>query len=200
MRVRFERPIGGFALAALAAALLTGCGSAKTGDGTFHPSGADSSADPAASSPATSSLAAPAPSAMTDQEFTKTVLDAYRAYQKAYVRAYQTASAAELDAVALDPLLAAVTKDVRQTAAQRRVYRFAFELNPRVQTWRPDRSVAVVIDCVRTIGWYAFSLTTGKKVASGSNRPTTKLSRVGMKYDPGARTWKAYATEGNSRC
>ncbi|MGI8330740.1 hypothetical protein ACRYCC_12305 [Actinomadura scrupuli] len=198
MRVRFERPVGGLALVALSAALLTGCGAAKTGDGTFHPSGGDtatSEVDPAASSPS-----APAPSAMTTPDYTKAVLDGYRAYQAAYQRAYEAGDPSELDGVATNPLLAAVTKDVRQTIGRRLVYRFALQLNPRVQTWRADRTEAVVIDCVRTVNWYAFSVRTGKRIASGSNKPTTRLSRYAMRYDPGSRTWRAYTQEGGSKC
>jgi hypothetical protein len=198
MRVRFERPIGGLALAALVAAPLTGCGTAKTGDGTFHPSGGGTA--PSEVDPVTSPQAAPAPSAMSTPEFSTAVLDGYRAYQKAYTSAYASANPAGLGAVAMNPLLTAVTKDVRKTAARRQVYRFAFQLNPRVQTWRADRTEAVVVDCVRTVGWYAFSLTTGKRVASGGSKPTTRLYRYAMRFEPGTRTWKAYTQDGGSRC
>jgi hypothetical protein len=198
MRVRFVRLVGGLALAALLATLPAGCGMAKAGNGAFHPSGTDTSLPDAGS--ATSPPSALAPSAMSSPKFTKAVLDAYRAYQSAYRRAYESDNASGLSAVAMDPLLAAVTKDVRQTAAKRLVYRFTLELNPRVQTWRADRTMAVVVDCVRTVGWYSFSITTGKRVASGTSSPTTRLYRYAMRFDPGSQTWKAYTEEGGSKC
>jgi hypothetical protein len=196
MRVRFARSAGGLALLAL----LAGCGTASTKGGAFHPNGGSDSTLPASENPATvPSPTAIAPTAMTTPQFTKSVLDAYRAYQKAYERSYETASPAALDAVATNPALASLTKRVQRIAAKRLVYRFTMLFNPKIQTWQPDRTVAVVADCVVTTSWYSFSITTGKRVASGK-RSNPVLYRFAMRYDSGSQTWKVYAIEGGAKC
>ncbi len=197
MRVRFAGSAGGLALLAL----LAGCGTASGKGGTFHPNGGSGSTLPAQDNPAPTSPtpSAIAPTAMTTADFTKSVLTAYRTYQQAYELAYETANPAGLGAVATDPMLAAVTKEVNQAAAKKLVYRWALQLNPRVQTWKADRSEAVVIDCVRTLSWYSFSIKTGKRVASGT-KSTTRLFRYAMRYDLSSQTWKVYTEEGGAKC
>jgi hypothetical protein len=202
MRVRCARSAGGLALLTLAAA---GCGTASGGGGAFHPNGGAGSTLPSAGASAsagsatTATTAAAAPTAMTTPEFTKAVLDAYLAYQKAYKTAYAAGSPTGLRAVAMDPALSVVTKDVEQVVAKHLVYRFTLQLNPKVQSWRLDRSTAVVADCIRTLDWYSFSTVTGKRVRSGGVSGTT-LSRFGLRYDPAGGTWKVYAIEGQSKC
>jgi hypothetical protein len=136
---------------------------------------------------------------MDSAGFTKMILDDYRAFQSTYQQAYEADDPSALNTVAMDPLLSAVTSDVKATAAKHLVYRWAVQLNPRVQGWRPDQSVAVVIDCVRTLAWYSFSTETGKRIASKPDS-TTRLYRYAMTYEPASQTWKASAVEGASKC
>jgi hypothetical protein len=136
---------------------------------------------------------------MSGPAFTKTVLDDYRAYQAAYQQAYESDDPSGLSTVAAGPLLSAVTKDIQQTKAKDLVYRFVVQLNPRVQFWERNQSLAVVVDCIRTLSWYSFSVTTGKPVRSDTSS-STKLYRYAMTYDPTSRAWKASAVKGASKC
>jgi hypothetical protein len=184
MNARFVPVIGGIALVTL----LAGCGSASgPNSGTFHPSGASSPTDATSDAAAGSgSSAAPVPSAMTTQQLKQSVLAGYRAYQKAYETAYRTNDPAGLAAVAIDPLLARVTKDVEKTAAGGEIWRFHNVLSPQIQSHSQDSTTIVVVDCLKTLGAFRFNAKTGQRL--GSLPGGSALYQAIMKYTDG--TWK----------
>ncbi|MGI5226053.1 hypothetical protein [Actinoallomurus sp. CA-142502] len=193
--MRFRKCVGPLVLMGLLAA----CGG-RTDGGGFHPSGQNaadgSSAAPTAgasgsagSSAGTTTPGAGGPMPKTPQS----ALAAYRAYQLAYERAYETNDAGGLSAVAMDPLLSNVTQDIGTVRSQGLIWRFHNILNPRVQGSSSDLSTVVILDCVRTLGSYKYSAKTGRRLTSW--RGGTVQYQAVMRYSDDV--WKiSEATEG----
>ncbi|MBO2458583.1 hypothetical protein [Actinomadura violacea] len=177
-------------LAALPLALLTGCGTSHPSSGALKPEG---TFDTGATAPAT---AAPAPSAVPTAQLYKTVLQRYRDYQAAYKQAYATNDPSALPAVAMDPLLAQLTKDIQSTKEKGEVWRFTNTLNPRVYAQSKDGSKIYVIDCVNTLAGYRYSAKTGKRTGGGQGG--AYIYRTTVQYDSG--TWKVAATTRDRSC
>lgn len=187
MRAGFVRAIGCAALVALAA----GCGSSASSSGSFKPSGryGDGTPAPARATP-TETPAVPV------RQAARTALERYREYQRIYRRVYETNDSAELASVVMDPLLTAIAKDVAATARKGEIWRFTNVLNPQVQAYRKDGSVVIVRDCVRTLGAYIYSATTGERLRA--YRGGTFRYQVVMQYSGG--TWKAAQSKQGNRC
>jgi hypothetical protein len=179
-------------LVAASLALLTGCGSSHPSSGALRPEGTFGTAG-TAGAPAT---AAPAPSAVPTAQLYKTVIERYRAYQDAYKQAYATNDPSGLPAVAMDPILAQVVKDVDATKAKGEVWRFTMTLNPRVYARSTDGTKVYVVDCVRTLGGYRYSATTGKRTGGGAGG--AYVYRTTLQLDSG--TWKVAATARDQAC
>ncbi|MFF0519215.1 hypothetical protein ACFYTC_10975 [Actinomadura nitritigenes] len=176
--------------AAVPLALLTGCGASHPSSGALSPEG---TFDTGGTAPATT---APAPSAVPTAQLYKTVIERYRAYQAAYKQAYATNDPSGLPAVAMDPLLAQLTKDIESTKAKGEIWRFTKTLNPRVYARSTDGTKIYVVDCVRTLGGYRYSATTGKRTGGGSGG--AYVYRTTLQYDSG--TWKVSATARDGAC
>ncbi|GAB3986331.1 hypothetical protein GCM10029978_101570 [Actinoallomurus acanthiterrae] len=197
--MRFRLCVGTLTLVGL----LTACGGHASGG--FHPSGqvlpdsptTSSSGTSAPQSDGTAGTADPGSSPATGggplPRTPQSALTAYREYQRMYEQAYESNDTSRLDAVAMDPLLSIIDKDVANIQRQGVFWRFHNVLNPRVQGGSKDDSIVVIIDCVRTLGSYRFSAKTGKRLAAwhdGSN-----LYQAIMRYTDG--TYKiSDATEG----
>jgi hypothetical protein len=183
--------------ALLLASLLTGCGS-RTPGGGFHPSGtapADGSSagsPAAAASPGNGSPGAGGPAPKTPQA----ALAAYRSYQLAYERAYEANDASVLDPVAMDPLLAKISKDLAKVRGQGVIWRFHNVLNPVVQGTSSDGARVVILDCVRTLGSYRYDAKTGKRL--GSWRGGTFEYQATMRYSND--TWKISEAAEGGKC
>ncbi|TMQ90704.1 hypothetical protein ETD83_34250 [Actinomadura soli] len=174
----------------LTACLVAGCGSSgSSSSGELAPNG--SLNDGGAPAPA-----AAAPSGIPEKQLLKTVLKRYRDYQTAYMKAYETSNAGDLPAVAMDPLLSEVTRDVEATKAKGEIWRFTNTLNPRVYARARDSTKFYVIDCVRTLAAYRFSAKTGKRIDGGPG--TAYVYRATVQYDSGA--WKVAATVRDKPC
>jgi len=179
---------------------LTACGS-RTEGGGFHPSGkapADG-ASPGSSSSATSGAGGAVagdghPGVGTSAPKTpQSALAAYRGYQLAYEKAYETNDASVLDPVAMDPLLTAVAKDIEAVRADGFIWRFHNAINPRVQGNSDDGATVVILDCLKTLGSYKFSAKTGRRISSW--RGGTAQYQATMRYS--SSIWKiSDATEG----
>ncbi|MGI5167479.1 hypothetical protein ACQEU3_24330 [Spirillospora sp. CA-253888] len=124
------------------------------------------------------------------------VLDRYRAYQKAYQQAYETNDAAVLVAVATEPVLSQVTKDIERMKEAQQVWRFTNISNPKVYARAKDGLTVYVVDCMRTLAGYRFSTKTGKRTAGGTG--TAYLYRTAVRYDSGA--WKVSDTIRDKEC
>jgi hypothetical protein len=195
--MRFRLCVGSL----IVVSLLTACGSRAAGG--FHPSGQVVS-DGASAAPSASSATAPqpdgtagptgAPSAGGPLPRTpQSALAAYREYQRMYEQAYETNDTSRLDAVAMDPLLSIIDKDVAKIRRQGAFWRFHNVLNPTIQGRSKDDSIVVILDCVRTLASYKFSAKTGKRL--GSWRDGRHLYQAIMRYTDG--TYKiSDATEG----
>jgi hypothetical protein len=171
------------------ASVLAACGD-RTPSG-FHPSGHAPSGDlatPAASGGTTSA----GPTGATPQS----ALAAYRHYQQVYEQIYQTGDIAPLRAVAMDPQLSAVAKDVSDVRGQGVIWRFHNTLNPKIQGQARDGLTVVVLDCVQTLGAYRFSAKTGKRL--GAWRGGTYLYQAIMKFDNGS--WKISDGRQGGKC
>jgi hypothetical protein len=193
MDARFVPALGGIVLVAL----LAGCGSTpKTSSGTFNPSGTTDTSSPSAISSDSPATAAPAPSAMTTPEFTRSVLSGYRAYQAAYERAYETNDPSGLGQYATDPILSLVEKDIEAGIARGEIWRFHNVLNPRLQGWTPDRTTVAVLDCLQTLGSYRYNAKSGKRLGSG--RAVNGYYQAQMRYVAG--TWKIFDAKVGKRC
>ncbi|QKG21783.1 hypothetical protein ACTIVE_3421 [Actinomadura verrucosospora] len=177
-------------LAALPVALLAGCGASHPSSGALKPEG---TFDTGGAAPATT---APAPSAVPTAQLYKTVLQRYRDYQAAYKQAYATNDPSGLPAVAMDPLLAQLTKDIESTKQKGEVWRFTMTLNPHVYARSTDGTKIYVVDCVRTLGGYRYSATTGKRTGGGSGG--AYVYRTTLQDDSG--TWKVAATARDRTC
>ena len=189
--MRFRKCVGTLLLVGL----LTACGG-RTEGGGFHPSGkapaggdstASSAGGTASASDGNPGVGTPAP------KTPQSALAAYRAYQLAYEKAYQTNDASVLNPVAMDPLLAAVSKDIASVRAKGLIWRFHNVLNPKVQGSSTDGSTVVILDCVRTLGAYKFDAKTGKRLSSW--RGGTAQYQATLRYS--TNIWKtSEATEG----
>lgn len=176
---------------ALALCAVAGCGSSgSSSSGELAPSGTFDGGD------APASPAADAPSAIPTAQLFETVLKRYREYQAAYKKAYEKNDPSELDAVAMDPLLSQVTKDVEATKARGEIWRFSNTLNPRVYARSKDSTKVYVIDCIRTLAAYRYSAETGERLDGGPG--DAYVQRTTLQYDSG--TWKAAATARDERC
>ncbi|MDL4817631.1 hypothetical protein [Actinomadura opuntiae] len=178
------------AIALAALPLLAGCGSSHPSSGALKPEG---SFDTGGAVPATS---APAPSAVPTAQLYKTVLQRYRDYQAAYKQAYATNDPGGLPAVAMDPLLAQLTKDIESTKAKGEIWRFTNTFNPHVYATSKDGSKVYVIDCVNTLAGYRYSARTGKRIGGGPGG--AYIYRTTVQYDSG--TWKVAATTRDRSC
>jgi hypothetical protein len=144
--------------------LLAGCGDRHPGG--FHPSGQAPAAGSGASS---AGGVSPAGTASADDPAARTpesALAAYRNYQHVYEQVAETQNTRALGAVATDPLLSVITKDVAKAKRQGVFWSFHNVLNPRVQGSSADNSTIVILDCVRTLGSYRYSAKTGKRLGS----------------------------------
>lgn len=193
--MRFRQRVGTLLLVSLVAA----CGG-RTQEGGFHPSGKAQTNAPVAGSASAGSGAAGSGAVDTNPgvgtpspETPEAALAAYRAYQLAYERAYQSNDASVLNPVAMDPLLARIAKDIASVRASGRIWRFHNVINPQVQGSSADRSTVVIIDCLKTLGAYKFDAKTGRRL--GSFRGGTSLYQATMRYS--SSIWKiSDATEG----
>ncbi|MEV5708344.1 hypothetical protein [Actinoallomurus sp. NPDC052274] len=123
----------------------------------------------------------------------QSALAAYREYQRIYEQAYETNDPSGLGAVAMDPLLSSIDKNIAKITRQGVFWRFHNVLNPQVQGRSKDDSIVVILDCVRTLGSYRFSAKTGKRLASFHDG--SHLYQAIMRYADG--TYKiSDATEG----
>ena len=198
MRARLVRssPLGSHRAAALAvvgllAGLCAGCGSSgSSSSGELAPNGSFETGAPAPASTAV------APSAIPTAQLFDTVLKRYREYQDVYRKAYENNDPSELDAVAMDPLLSQVTKDVEATRAKGEIWRFTNTLNPRVYARSRDSTKVYVIDCVRTLAAYRYSAETGERLDGIPGGAFTY--RATIQYDSG--TWKVAANVRDRAC
>ncbi|MEO3782392.1 hypothetical protein ABGB12_03615 [Actinocorallia sp. B10E7] len=177
---------------------LSGCASSSSKDtpsedGAFTPAGTPPAprTDPAA--------AASLQPTVSRADADKTVLERYRAYQRAYEKAYATGDPDPLAEVATDPLLGIITKDVDATFKDRKgvIWRFRNVLNPKIGSRSKDLSSIVVVDCVRTLGAYKFSAKTGKRIG-GTDKSSTYTYQARFQYD--GTTWKAAEARKGKRC
>jgi hypothetical protein len=180
--------------------LLAACGS-RTDGGGFHPSGQVPS-DGSSSAPKASStdgadtvdgnpgVGSPAP------KTPQSALVAYRGYQLAYEKAYETNDASVLDPVAMDPLLATVAKDIASVRADGLIWRFHNAINPHVQGSSTDGSTVVILDCLKTLGSYKFDAKTGKRL--GSWRGGTAEYQATMRYS--SNIWKISDATVGGKC
>jgi hypothetical protein len=196
--MRFRKCVGTLVLAGLLTGLPAACGS-RTEGGGFHPSGqvqgdGSSTASSAGATGAAASSGHGAPEAGGPAPRTpQSALAAYRSYQLAYERAYENNDVSLLSAVAMDPLLSDISKDINDVRGQGVVWRFHNVLNPQVQGGSADGSSVVILDCVMTLGSYKFDAKTGKRI--GSWRGGTAEYQAIMRYSDD--TWKiSEATEG----
>lgn len=177
-------------LAAAPLALLTGCGASHPSSGALSPEG---TFDTGGAAPAAT---APVPSAVPTAQLYKTVIERYRAYQAAYKQAYATNDPSGLPAVAMDPLLAQLTKDIESTKAKGEIWRFTNTFNPRVYARSKDGTKVYVLDCVKTLAGYRYSARTGKRTGGGPGG--AYIYRTTVQYDSG--TWKVAATTRGRSC
>jgi hypothetical protein len=192
--MRFRKCVGTLLLMGLLAA----CGGRASGGG-FHPNGrapadGSSTAPSSAASGSAGSSAGTTPGTGGPMPKTpQSALAAYRGYQLTYERAYENNDPSLLNAVAMDPLLSLVSRDINNIRAQGFTWRFHNVLNPHVQGSSADGSSVVILDCVKTLGSYKFSAKTGKRI--GSYRGGTAAYQATMRYSDS--TWKiSEATEG----
>lgn len=178
------------ALTLLVVCAVAGCGSSGSStSGELAPNGTfDTGTAP--------SPAADAPSAIPTAQLFKTVLQRYRDYQAAYKKAFETNDPSGLDAVAMDPLLSKVTKDIEATQAKGEIWRFTTTLNPHIYARSKDSTKIYVVDCIRTLVGYRYSAETGERLSGG--RGGAHLFRTTLQYDSG--TWKVAASVREKKC
>ncbi|MFF5263106.1 hypothetical protein ACFY4C_29610 [Actinomadura viridis] len=182
------------ALAALTTAgTLTACGD-EPGSGAFKPNGSLSTTSPGTGGPGTT--AAPAPSALPTAQVNQTVLERYREYRKIFKRAYERNDPSELSTVTMDPLLNETTRDIEQLKAKGQIWRFTTVSNAKVYARSKDGLTVYVIDCIRTLAGYRFSLKTGKRTGGGTGG--SYLHRIAVRYDQG--TWKVTDSVQDKKC
>ena len=133
---------------------------------------------------------------MSTKQIDQAVLARYREYQQIYERVYETNDPTPLRAIAMDPLLTIITNDVRKISAKGEIWRFHNVLNPKIQGRSKDGGIVAVIDCVRTLGAYRFSATTGERL--GAWRGGTYLYQAVMRFSDGA--WKISEARQGKKC
>ncbi|MFI6517270.1 hypothetical protein ACIBF1_17070 [Spirillospora sp. NPDC050679] len=175
---------------------VTACGQEKPSSGALKPSGTFNTAPPAQSGGTAPPTGAAHPSALPTPQVNQNVLDRYREFQKVYKRVYERNDATELAAVAVDPVLSNVTKDVEKVKAAREVWRFTLVVNPRVYARAQDGLTVFVVDCLRTLSSYRFSTKTGKRIGGGPGGAF--IYRTAMRYDSG--TWKVSDSIRDKKC
>lgn len=201
--MRFRMCVGTLALTGLLAA----CGGRA--EGGFHPDGRATGDRPAGAAASNGAAGTAAPGSAgtsgaggaaggggAQPETPQAALAAYREYQHVYEQVYETGDPAPLRAVATDPQLSLVTKDVRDVWAQGIVWRFHNAVNPQVQGRSPDDSTVVILDCVQTLGAYRYSAKTGKRL--GAWRGGSSLYQAIMKYNDGS--WKISQARQGRKC
>lgn len=195
--MRFRKCVGTLLLMGLLAA----CGGRASGGG-FHPSG-KAPADGSSTAPSSAASGSAGSSAGTTPgtggpmpKTPQSALAAYRGYQLTYERAYENNDPSLLNAVAMDPLLSLVARDIDNIRGQGFIWRFHNVLNPHVQGSSADGSSVVILDCVKTLGSYKFSAKTGKRI--GSYRGGTVAYQATMRYSDS--TWKISETTGGGKC
>jgi hypothetical protein len=176
--------------------LLAACGGRASGGG-FHPSG-KAPADGSSTGPSTrgsgsasdgTTPGAGGPAPKTPQS----ALAAYRSYQHAYERAYETSDVSVLYPVAMDPLLSKISQDVATIHGDGLIWRFHNVLNPKIQGTSTDGSSVAILDCVKTLGAYKYDAKTGQRLSSW--RGGTIEYQAIMRYSDDS--WKiSEATEG----
>lgn len=180
------------ALAAAAATGLAGCGTSRSGAGSFNPSG-----DIAGTAARENATAAPAdPGALPTEQTDRLVLRSYSDYQRAYRTAYERNDPSGLPAVATDPILTSVTNDIEEMRAKGVIWRFANVYNPRVYARSSDGRYVYVVDCVRTLAGYRYSAKTGKRLGGGPG--TAYRYRTTLAYE--GTTWKVSNTKRDTPC
>jgi hypothetical protein len=188
MRSRFIRSFGLVAVAGLAVA----CGESSSPSGAFNPSGDKVSPVPAAETPGAGAV----PSTMPTEQVDAQVLKAYADYQRAYRKAYEANDPTRLTEVAMDPLLATVTKDIERVRAKGEIWRFANVSNAKVYARSADGLNVYVVDCMRTIGAYRYSARTGERLGGGTG--AAYLYRTAVTYRSGV--WKVSNTKRDRPC
>lgn len=169
---------------------LAACGGG-TSSGTFQPNGSLAGNTPPASAPD-----AQAPSALPTAQVNKTVLARYAEFRRVYSQAYRSNDPARLAAVAVDPILAETTRSIESFQAKNEVWRFTTVSNARIYGRSRDGLTVYVIDCLRTLGAYRYSLRTGKRI--GTIPEESSLHRTAVRYVQG--TWKVSDSVRDKRC
>jgi hypothetical protein len=193
MRARFITPVGA---ALLLTCSLTACGSSGNA-GAFQPSGQPPSATSAPAGGGAAGDPAAPPATMTTAQINTQVLARYREYQRVYEQIYETNDPTPLAAVAIDPLLTIITKDVKDTAAKGEIWRFTNVLHPQIQGRSKDGAIVIILDCVRTLGAYRYSAKTGKRLGATSTGGT-RLYQAVMKFTGG--NWKISEGKQGKKC
>ncbi|MGH3379971.1 MAG: hypothetical protein ACRDP6_35095 [Actinoallomurus sp.] len=184
--MRFRKCVGTLLLVGLLAA----CGG-RTDGGGFHPSGTapvggDSAPTSGSAAGGTGGVDANPGVGTPAPKTPQSALTAYRAYQLAYEKAYQTNDASVLNPVAMDPLLTRTSKDIASVRVKGLIWRFHNVINPQVQGSSTDGSTIVVLDCLKTLGAYKFDAKTGKRLSSW--RGGTAQYQATMRYS--SNIWK----------
>ncbi|REE96008.1 hypothetical protein [Thermomonospora umbrina] len=185
MLARFVRPLGPLALAGLTVA----CGAGSSPGGTFQPSGS-------LRAPTAPTGGPTGPGALPTPQIDAQVLRQYNAYQQAYKTAYERNDPSDLPAVATDPLLTTVTRDIERTRAKGEIWRFVNISNPRVYARSPDGLTVYVLDCMRTLAVYRYSAKTGRRTGNGEGG--RYRYRAAVKYENSA--WKVSDTKRDKAC
>ena len=184
--MRFRKCVGTLLLVGLLAA----CGG-RTEGGGFHPSGkapadGESTASSGSAAGGTGGVDANPGVGTPAPKTPQSALAAYRAFQLAYEKAYQTNDASVLNPVAMDPLLTRTSSDIASVRAKGLIWRFHNVINPQVQGSSTDGSTVVVLDCLKTLGAYKFDAKTGKRLSSW--RGGTVEYQATMRYS--SNIWK----------
>ncbi|TDC46312.1 hypothetical protein E1281_28180 [Actinomadura sp. KC345] len=172
-------------------ALCAGCGSSSSSSsGELAPNGSFETGAPAPASTAV------APSAIPTAQLFETVLKRYREYQAAYKEAHESGDTSELGAVAMDPLLTQITRDVQAIRDKGETWRYTSTFNPRVYARSKDSTKIYVVDCIRTLVGYRYSAETGERLGGGPGG--AHLFRSTLQYDSGV--WKVAASVRKKNC
>ncbi|MFD0856211.1 hypothetical protein ACFQ07_28490, partial [Actinomadura adrarensis] len=158
--------------------------------GTFKPDGSLARDTPA------STPAARAPSALPTAEVNKAVLARYTEFRKLESRAYSSNDPGQLPTVATDPILTETTRNIEDQQSRSEVWRYTTVSNAKVYARSQDGLTVYVIDCLRTLAAYRYSLKTGKRTAGGPG--VAYRYRTAVRYDQG--TWKVSETVRDKRC
>jgi hypothetical protein len=133
---------------------------------------------------------------MTMPQFQQSVLNGYRNYMAVYEQAYETNDVSKLHQYAIDPLLSQVVDELQANTNKKIIWRFHNVLDPILQGWSNDRSLAVVLDCVQNLGAYEYSLADGHRLTF--KKPTRIYYQTHMRYMQGI--WKAVSLKTGGPC